>query len=87
MLSPCARQSEDMTSLRAREACLKVAIPHLAKTGMIVFDDTNRRRYRAAIDASELKHRHFNGMAASLPYTESTTLLAWASYVIDGPTE
>jgi len=72
---------------RAREACLKVATPHLAKTGMIVFDDTNRRRYRAAIDASELKHRHFNGMAVSLPYADSTTLLAWASQIIDGSTE
>ena len=72
---------------RAREACLTAAIPRLAKTGLIVFDDTNRRRYLAAIDASELKHRHFDGMAVSLPYRDSTTLMAWDSSVIDGPTE
>ena len=34
---------------RAREACLLAALPHLADDGIIVFDNTMRRRYRRAI--------------------------------------
>ncbi len=34
---------------RAREACLEKALPRLAPGGMILFDNTNRRRYRRAL--------------------------------------
>lgn len=61
---------------RAREACLKAALPHLADGGIIVFDDTNRKRYRAAIDATGLPARRFDGRAVSLPLADSTTLIA-----------
>ena len=37
---------------RAREACLRAAIPHLADNGLIVFDNTRRKRYREAIAAA-----------------------------------
>lgn len=36
---------------RAREACFELALSHLAPEGIIVFDNTNRRRYRAALAA------------------------------------
>jgi hypothetical protein len=34
---------------RAREACFERALPRLAPGGMILFDNTNRRRYRRAL--------------------------------------
>lgn len=34
---------------RAREACFEKALPRLAPGGMILFDNTNRRRYRLAV--------------------------------------
>ena len=34
---------------RARQACLTAALPHLEPGGIIVFDNTMRRRYRQAI--------------------------------------
>lgn len=61
---------------RAREACLEAALPHLADGGIIVFDDTNRKRYRTAIDATGLPARRFDGRAVSLPLPDSTTLIA-----------
>ena len=36
---------------RAREACLEKALPRLAPGGLILFDNTNRRRYRRALRA------------------------------------
>ncbi|MCJ2178608.1 class I SAM-dependent methyltransferase [Novosphingobium album (ex Hu et al. 2023)] len=61
---------------RAREACLQACIPHLTEGGIIVIDDTNRQRYRNAIDASGMPARRFDGRAVSLPLPDSTTLLA-----------
>ena len=37
---------------RAREACLTAALDHLEPDGIIVFDNTLRRRYRRAIAAA-----------------------------------
>lgn len=61
---------------RAREACLTEAAAHLAPGGIILMDDTIRRRYRDAMDASGLAQLPFGGRAACLPYPSSTTLLA-----------
>ena len=61
---------------RAREACLKHAASRLAADGIVVFDNSNRQRYRAAIAASGLKARSFAGLAACLPYPDETTLLS-----------
>jgi hypothetical protein len=60
---------------RAREACLAHAGSRLAPGGMIVFDNSNRSRYRAAIDASTLKRMETRGLTACLPYPDATTLL------------
>jgi predicted O-methyltransferase YrrM len=60
---------------RAREACLAAAIPHLDPGGMIVFDNTRRRRYQAAIAKSGLNQRVLRGLTPTLPYPDETSLL------------
>jgi Methyltransferase domain len=60
---------------RAREACLIAAIPHLKADGLIVFDNTGRRRYREAIRASGLPERQMRGLTPTLPYRDRTSLL------------
>lgn len=60
---------------RAREACLAAAVGRLAPDGMIVFDNSRRRRYREAIGGSGLQERVLRGLTPSLPYPEQTSLL------------
>jgi predicted O-methyltransferase YrrM len=60
---------------RARAACLAVALRRLADGGLIVFDNSLRSRYRAAIRTSELRERRYFGLTPTLPYPEQTSLL------------
>jgi hypothetical protein len=60
---------------RARTACLSAALPHLAPDGMIVFDNSRRRRYRAAIESCGLRERRLPGLVPTLPYPDQTSLL------------
>lgn len=61
---------------RAREACLSAAVGRLAVDGLIVFDNSRRRRYRDAITRSGLDERVFRGLTPTLPYPEQTSLLS-----------
>lgn len=60
---------------RARPACYHHALQRLRPGGMIVFDNTNRARYRRAIDASGAPAHHYRGLAPSLPYPDCTSLI------------
>ncbi|MAT05760.1 MAG: SAM-dependent methyltransferase [Acidimicrobiaceae bacterium] len=60
---------------RAREACLTAALPHLADDGIIVFDNTQRRRYRAAIDAAAVTSARYRGLTPTLPYPDETSIV------------
>lgn len=60
---------------RSRDACLAAAMPRLALDGMIVFDNSNRRRYRQAIKASGMAAIRLRGLAPALPYPSETTLM------------
>ena len=60
---------------RCRASCLEAAAPRLAEGGIVVFDNTLRRRYRSAIAASGLRARVFTGLAPGLPYPDQTTVL------------
>ncbi len=60
---------------RAREACLAAAVGRVARDGLIVFDNSRRRRYRAAIARSGLQERALRGLTPTLPYPEQTSLL------------
>lgn len=60
---------------RARAECLRRALAHLGPDGLVVFDNSRRRRYRAAIDGSGLVERRLAGLTPTLPYPEQTSLL------------
>lgn len=60
---------------RARESCLTAALPHLAPGGLIIFDNTRRKRYRDAIAAADVTERRFGGLTPTLPYPDRTSLL------------
>ncbi|MDT0260353.1 class I SAM-dependent methyltransferase [Jatrophihabitans lederbergiae] len=60
---------------RAREACLRKARGRLEEGGIIVFDNTRRRRYREAIAASGLPERRLGGLTPTLPYPDQTSIL------------
>lgn len=60
---------------RAREACLAAGLDHLAPGGLIVFDNTKRRRYRQAIAASGVTERRHRGLTPTLPYPDQTSLI------------
>lgn len=57
---------------RAREACLAKAITRLAPAGIIVFDNTNRRRYRAAL-------REYDDVVSVSSDIGLTPILMWPS--------
>ena len=60
---------------RARNACLDVAVEILNTGGLIIFDNTNRKRYKDAIATHDLSVKHYTGLVPSLPYFDSTTLI------------
>jgi hypothetical protein len=63
---------------RAREACLRAALPFLEPDGLIVFDNTRRRRSRDAIAASGVTERRLSGLTPTLPYPDQTSILSAA---------
>ncbi|QNN55080.1 class I SAM-dependent methyltransferase [Nocardioides mesophilus] len=60
---------------RAREACLAAAQDRLAPGGIIVFDNTRRRRYREAIGRSGMAEERYTGLTPTLPYPDQTSIL------------
>jgi len=60
---------------RARQACLAAALDHLDHDGIIVFDNTMRRRYRRAIEAAPVVEEAYRGLTPTLPYPDQTSIL------------
>ena len=60
---------------RARPSCLARAGGRLADDGIIVFDNSARRRYRRAIEQCGLVEQKFRGLVPTLPYPDQTSLL------------
>ena len=60
---------------RAREACLAISTDRLAPGGVIVYDNSHRKRYRLAIRHSRLHERRLPGLTPTLPYPDQTSLL------------
>lgn len=60
---------------RAREACLHAALAHLDDDGIIVFDNTLRRRYRRAIADAPVHETIHRGLTPTLPYPDQTSIL------------
>lgn len=65
---------------RARAACLERALPRLRSHGLLVFDNSRRRRYRPVIDAAVaaglVSEQRLRGLTPTLPYPEQTSLLS-----------
>lgn len=62
---------------RARSDCLNLALRRLKPGGMIVFDNSSRRRYRDALTLSSqsIRRTDTRGLTPALPWPTSTTLL------------
>ncbi len=60
---------------RARVGCFEHARAHLAPGGMIVFDNSHRASYVAAIKQAGGQSTRLSGRAPSLPYRDETTLI------------
>jgi hypothetical protein len=61
--------------VQAGEACLARALPHVRDDGLVVFDNSARRRYRSAISAARVSETRLRGLTPTLPYPEQTSLL------------
>lgn len=61
---------------RAREACLRESLPHIKEDGIIIFDNSWRRRYRSAITSVPLVEQRFRGLTPTLPYPEQTSIIS-----------
>lgn len=63
---------------RARGACLKAALQHLAAGGIALLDDAQRRRYAPALEAAECAGyvvQRMRGLAPTVPVPRVTALL------------
>lgn len=60
---------------RCRAECLTEARRKLKAGGLIVFDNSNRRRYRDAISDARLEAKIFRGLVPGLPFPGETTVL------------
>lgn len=60
---------------RARTACLRRAAGRLAAGGLLVFDNSNRRRYQEALRATDLTMQRVRGAVPTLPLPAETALL------------
>jgi predicted O-methyltransferase YrrM len=61
---------------RAREICLDYALKHLRPQGMILFDDTSRKRYLDKINQTlDIQVEHLKGFCPSIPYPTVSTLI------------
>jgi SAM-dependent methyltransferase len=60
---------------RQRARCLEEAVAYLAPDGIVLFDDSGRRRYRAAIGACGLAERAYFGRSYCVPYPDHTSIL------------
>ena len=65
---------------RLRVHCLQQAMAELKPDGIIVFDDSGRRRYRAAIVAGPLREKHYFGASYCVPYPDHTSILSAAAW-------
>jgi Methyltransferase domain len=59
---------------RCRVECLEEARNKLSEGGLIVFDNSNRQRYRAACERIEIERTVFKGLVPSLPIPGETTV-------------
>jgi SAM-dependent methyltransferase len=60
---------------RSREACLEECRAFLKPNGIIIFDNSNRKRYQGAIQNAALKMQRFYGRVPGSPFNSETSIL------------
>ena len=60
---------------RSRTFCLNESLNFLKPGGIILFDNTNRRRYKQVLENKNFILKKFRGIAPSLPYIEETSII------------
>lgn len=60
---------------RSREACLEACLPFLKPQGLIVFDNSDRKRYQAALHHPLLEIERYRGWVPGSPFFSETALL------------
>lgn len=68
---------------RAREACLAKALERVKSDGIIVFDNTNRLRYRKALKlySARISMKSFWGLTPILPWPSRTSIVKVAPHL------
>lgn len=62
---------------RCRAACLSAAIKHLKPTGIILFDNSNRKRYQAILNSSGLNRKSYVDLVPGSPFKSETAILSY----------
>jgi hypothetical protein len=60
---------------RSRAACLEACLPFLKVNGIIILDNSNRKRYQNAIENAPLVLRRFYGRVPGSPFKSETAIL------------
>ena len=60
---------------RCRSACLKLATSKLKPNGIVLFDDSTRRRYQKALLDSGLMIKRYKGMKSGVPFFPYETVV------------
>lgn len=60
---------------RARSACLEIAGNFVKPGGIVIFDNSNRRRYARSLQKYNDSSKKFRGWAPTLPYMDETTVI------------
>lgn len=60
---------------RCRALLLGRALDRLAEGGVVVFDNSERARYRAAFERDDIEIERYRGLTACLPYPDATWLV------------
>jgi predicted O-methyltransferase YrrM len=60
---------------RERVRCVRAALPRLAPGGVLLLDDSQRRRYRSVVQDPDLDVVEYRGLVPSLPLPRRTALV------------
>jgi hypothetical protein len=60
---------------RARTACLLESLKHLKADGIILFDNSARKRYQDTFNSEAITIKRYAGLAPALPFKEETSII------------
>jgi len=62
---------------RARESCLKIVLNYLKPKGLIVLDNSGRKRYKTELELYKKKYKYieFKGLSTFIPLPSKTTVI------------